>query len=328
LAFSGVISVALRAYGGQNQSMSVGRSILLAASRSATLNDFALHSSFVKRATHRFMPGEHAEDALAAAQQITATGRGVVFTQLGESITRAEAAENVRDHYLWLFERIAELRLPAHVSVKPTQLGLDLSMNQCERQLLELATKAEQTGSTLWLDMEDSAYVDRTLDLYRAIHERHPATGVAMQAYLRRTPDDLSELMPSRPMIRLVKGAYDESARVAFAKKSDTDRAYYDLASGMLEAARTDACTPVFGTHDSVLVSRITQRAKTLEVGTNKYEIHMLYGIRELAQKTLASEGHTVKTLISYGSAWYRWYMRRLAERPANVWFVVRSLTA
>jgi proline dehydrogenase len=312
----------------QNQHMSVGRSILLAASRSATLNDFALHSSFVKRATHRFMPGEHAEDALAAAQQIAASGRGVVFTQLGEAVTRAEAAEKVRDHYLWLFDRIAEMRLRAHVSVKPTQLGLDLSMDQCERQLLQLAAKAEQTRSTLWLDMENSAYVDRTLDLYRTIHERHAATGVAMQAYLRRTPDDLSKLIPSRPMIRLVKGAYDESARVAFAKKSDTDRAYYDLASAMLDAARTGACTPVFGTHDSALVSRIVERANELGVGKNRYEIHMLYGIRETAQRSLASEGHTVKTLISYGSAWYRWYMRRLAERPANVLFVVRSLIA
>ena len=308
--------------------MSVGRSILLAASRNKTLNDFALRSSLVKRATRRFMPGEHAEDALAAAEQIVATGRGVIFTQLGESITRAEGAEKVRDHYLWLFDRIAEMRLPAHVSVKPTQLGLDLSVDQCERQLLELAAKAEQTRSTLWLDMEDSAYVDRTLDLYRAIHAKHPATGVAMQAYLRRTPDDLATLMPSRPMIRLVKGAYDEPVRAAFEKKSDTDRAYYDLASGMLEAARTGGCTPIFGTHDSVLVSRIAERAKTLGVGENKYEIHMLYGIRDGAQRTLVSEGHTVKTLISYGAAWYRWYMRRLAERPANVWFVVRSLIA
>jgi proline dehydrogenase len=308
--------------------MSVGRSILLAASRNKTLNHFALHSSFVKRATRRFMPGEHADDALAAASQIAATGRGIIFTQLGESITRAEAAEKVRDHYLWLFDRIAEMRLPAHVSVKPTQLGLDLSIDQCERQLLELAAKAEQTGSTLWLDMEDSSYVDRTLDLYRAIHEKYPATGVAMQAYLRRTAEDLSKLIPSKPMIRLVKGAYDEPARVAFENKSDTDFAYYDLASEMLEAARTGGCTPIFGTHDSALVSCISERAKTLGVERSKYEIHMLYGIRDAAQRTLVDEGHTVRTLISYGSAWYRWYMRRLAERPANVWFVVRSLVA
>jgi proline dehydrogenase len=274
------------------------------------------------------MPGEHAEDALAAAAQIAATGRGIIFTQLGESITRAEAAEKVRDHYLWLFDRIAEMRLPAHVSVKPTQLGLDLSIGRCERQLFELALKAEQTRSTLWLDMEDSAYVDRTLDLYRAIHERHPATGVAMQAYLRRTPDDLSKLIPVRPTIRLVKGAYNETARVAFGKKSDTDRAYFDLASGMLEAFRTRECNPVFGTHDSALVSRIAERAKTLGVKKTSYEIHMLYGIRDAAQRTLVADGHNVRTLISYGSAWYAWYMRRLAERPANVLFVIRSLTA
>src|SRR3954468_6578207 len=321
-------AVAVRSHDWQNEAMPVGRSILLAASRSKALNDFALGSRFVKRATRRCRPGGHAEAALAAAAQSAATGRGVFVTQLGESITRAEAAEKVRDHYLWLFDRIAEMRLPAHVSVKPTQLGLDLSMDQCERQLLELAAKAEQTGSTLWLDMEDSAYVDRTLDLYRAIHEKHPATGVAMQAYLRRTPDDISKLMPTKPMIRLVKGAYDEPARVAFEKKSDTDRAYYDLASGMLDAARTGVCTPVFGTHDSALVSRIAARASTLGVAKNKFEIHMLYGIRDAAQRALVDDGHTVKTLISYGSAWYRWYMRRLAERPANVLFVVRSLIA
>ena len=308
--------------------MSVGRSILLAASRSKTLKDFALRSGFVKRATRRFMPGEHAEDALAAAAHIAVTGRGAIFTQLGEAITRAEAAEKVRQHYLWLFDRIAQLRLPAHVSVKPTQLGIDLSIEQCERHLLELASKAAQARSVLWLDMEQSAYVDRTLDLYRAIHEKHPSTGVAMQAYLRRTPDDLAKLIPVRPIIRLVKGAYAESARVAFDKKSDTDRAYYDLASGMLDAARERECTPVFGTHDSALVSRITERAKALGVGKSDYEIHMLYGIRDAAQRKLTGEGHTVKTLISYGSAWYPWYMRRLAERPANVWFVVRSLIA
>src|SRR3954470_9018485 len=321
-------AVAVRSHDWQNEAMPVGRSILLAASRSKTLNDFALGSRFVKRATRRFMPGEHAEDALAAAAQIAATGRGVVFTQLGESITRAEAAEKVRDHYLWLFDRIAEVGLPAHISVKPTQLGLDLSIDQCERQLLELAARAEQTRSALWLDMEDSSYVDRTLDLYRAIHVRHPATGVAVQAYLRRTPGDLAKLRPLKPMIRLVKGAYDEPARIAFEKKSDTDRAYYDLASAMLDAARTGACTPVFGTHDSALVSRIAERARALGVVKNKYEIHMLYGIRDAAQRALVRDGHTVKTLISYGAALYRWYMRRLAERPANVLFVVRSLIA
>jgi proline dehydrogenase len=303
-----------------------GRSILLAAARSRRLNDFALHSAVVKRATQAFMPGEHADDALEAGAAIAATGRGLIFTQLGEAITRAEAAIAVRDHYLRFFDQIRTRQLPAQVSVKPTQLGLDLSVGECERHLVSLAAKAEETGSALWLDMEDSSYVDRTLDLYVALKRNHPSTGIALQAYLHRTPEDFARLMPLQPVIRLVKGAYDEPSGVAFEKKSDTDRAYYRLASQMLDAARMGSCSPVFGTHDLALIARIAERAQASGVGKDKYQIHMLYGIRDSAQRRLVAEGHIVKILVSYGAAWYRWYMRRLAERPANVLFVVKSL--
>ncbi|HYU51622.1 MAG TPA: proline dehydrogenase family protein [Gemmatimonadaceae bacterium] len=290
------------------------------------MNDFALRSAFVKRATRKFMPGEHATDALDAGAVIAASGRGLIFTQLGEAITSADTAVAVRDHYLRFFDQIRAMGLPAHVSVKPTQLGLDLSIDECERHLLTLASKAEETGSALWLDMEDSSYVDRTLDLYVSLLRHHPSTGVALQAYLRRTPDDLARLMPLKPVIRLVKGAYDEPKQVAFEKKSDTDRAYYALASQLLDAARTGVCSPVFGTHDLALITRIAQRAAASGVGKDKYQIHMLYGIRDTAQRRLVADGHIVKTLVSYGAAWYRWYMRRLAERPANVLFVFKSL--
>jgi len=306
--------------------MALGRSLLLAAARSRRLNDFALRSAFVKRATQTFMPGEHVGDALEAGARIAASGRGLIFTQLGEAITSADGAVAVRDHYLQLFDQIRAMGLPAQVSVKPTQLGLDLSLAECERHLLALAAKAEETGSALWLDMEDSSYVDRTLQLYTALKKRHAATGVALQAYLHRTPEDLSSLMPFKPMIRLVKGAYDEPSKIAFAKKSDTDRAYYALASQMVDGARTGLCSPVFGTHDLALVERIVERASAAGVGRGTYQIHMLYGIRDAAQRGLVAEGHTVKTLVSYGAAWYRWYMRRLAERPANVLFVLKSL--
>lgn len=306
----------------------VGRSILLAASRSRTLNDFALHSSFVKRATRKFMPGESVEDALVAGREIAATGRGLIYTQLGEAITKADAAIAVRDHYLGFFDRIRTAGLPAQVSVKPTQLGLDLSQTECEGHLMTLAAKAEQTGSALWLDMEDSRYVDRTLDLCVALLRNHPSTGVAMQAYLRRTPRDLARLLPLNPTIRLVKGAYDEPGNIAFEKKADTDRAYFELASVLLDSARAGGCSPVFGTHDLQLITRIAQRAAESGVAKDKYQIHMLYGIRDAAQRRLVADGHIVKTLISYGSAWYRWYMRRLAERPANVLFVLRSIFA
>ena len=272
------------------------------------------------------MPGEHADDALEAGAAIAASGRGLIFTQLGEAISSVIAAVAVRDHYLWFFDQIRARKLPAHVSVKPTQLGLDLSFADCERHLLALATKAEETGSALWLDMEDSKYVDRTLELYVALKRNHPSTGVALQAYLHRAPNDLARLMPLKPVVRLVKGAYDEPKDIAFAKKADTDGAYYELASEKLNAARTGSCVPVFGTHDLVLIARITERAQSSGIGKDKYQIHMLYGIRDAAQRRLVAEGHIVKTLVSYGAAWYRWYMRRLAERPANVLFVVKSL--
>ena len=308
--------------------MRFGRSILLAAARSQRLNDFAMRSAFVKRATRKFMPGERPEDALAAGKTIAATDRGLIYTKLGEAITSADEAVAVRDHYLGFFDQIRAMQLPAQVSVKPTQLGLDLSQPECERHLMSLAAKAESTGSALWLDMEDSGYVDRTLDLYVALLGKYPSTGVAMQAYLRRTPTDLERLLPLRPTVRLVKGAYDEPKTVAFEHKSDTDRAYFELASKLLDAAANGSCTPIFGTHDLPLISRIASHAAKAGIANDKYQIHMLYGIRDAAQRQLARDGHTVKTLISYGSAWYRWYMRRLAERPANVLFLVRSLLA
>ncbi|MDP9202358.1 MAG: proline dehydrogenase family protein [Gemmatimonadota bacterium] len=282
----------------------------------------------MKRATRTFMPGEHAQDALEAGATIAATGRGLIFTQLGEAITSAAAAVAVRDHYLRFFDQIRAMALPAQVSVKPTQLGLDLSFAECERNLLALAAKAAETGSALWLDMEDSSYVDQTLELYVALKRNHDSTGIALQAYLHRTPGDLARLLPLKPVIRLVKGAYDEPKEVAFEKKSDTDRAYYALASKLVDGAGSGVCSPVFGTHDLALIARIAERAAASGVGKGKYQIHMLYGIRDSAQRRLVAEGHIVKTLVSYGAAWYRWYMRRLAERPANVLFVVKSLFA
>ena len=272
------------------------------------------------------MPGESAAEALDAGARIAATGRGLIFTQLGEAITHASEARAVRDHYLSLFDEIRTRTLPVQVSVKPTQLGLDLSRDECEKHLHTLAEKAESAGSALWLDMEDATYVDRTLDLYTSLKTRHSRTGVALQAYLYRTPADVERLMPLKPIIRLVKGAYDEPPKIAFPKKSDTDLAYEEIARELLKAAGSDGCTPVFGTHDVGLIERIAAHATSVGVKKGVYEVHMLYGIRDVEQRRLVAEGHTVKTLISYGASWYRWYMRRLAERPANVWFVVRSM--
>ncbi len=306
--------------------MGVGRTLLLAASKSAFLNDQATKRAFVRRAVRKFMPGERAEDALDAAQAFAPENRGVIFTQLGEALTQLSEADAVRAHYMGLFDQIAARGLrEAHVSVKPTQLGLDLDPAACAAHHDALAAKAAATGSFLWIDMEDSSYVDRTLALYTALKAKYPLTGLAMQAYLRRTPADLEALFAVKPVVRLVKGAYAEPPEVAFPEKRDTDQAYYDISVRMLEKAKTGECTAIFGTHDIGLVDRLVVKAKELGVADGQYQIHMLYGIRDAEQRKYARDGRHVKTLVSYGSSWYKWYMRRLAERPANVWFVVRS---
>ena len=186
--------------------MPIGRSLLLAAAQNDTLNRFALKSPIVKRATKAFMPGERPEDALDAGARLTSDGRSLIYTKLGEALTALSDADAVRDHYLWFFDQVAARRLPAQVSIKPTQLGIDQSETACRDHCLALAAKAQATGSVLWLDMEDTAYVDRTLSLYEAVKAAYPDTGLALQAYLYRTPKDVERLRPLAPVIRLVKG--------------------------------------------------------------------------------------------------------------------------
>lgn len=294
-------------------------------SRSRWLSEKVMARPFARRAVKRFMPGEELGDALDASTGLATDRLGTVLTKLGENLTAQSEADAVRDHYLDVFDQVAARKLNSHVSVKPTQLGLDFSQSRCAEHLETLARKAEATGVYFWLDMEDSSYVDRTLELYRGLRARHTRVGLAMQAYLRRTPQDLAALLPLKPTVRLVKGAYAEPAHVAFPVKRDTDLAYYDLSVELLNAAVAGQTLPIFGTHDIGLVDRIVAKAAALGVPDDGYEIHMLYGIRMAQQRALAAQGRTVKTLISYGSSWFPWYMRRLAERPANVWFVVKS---
>ena len=307
---------------------SLPRNVLLRMSKSRWLADKVMTRPFAKRAVKRFMPGEEVSDALDAAQDLTPVNIGAVLTQLGENLTAESEANAVRDHYLDVFDQVKARKLNAHVSVKPTQLGLDFSQAHCADHLEMLAQKADSVGTFLWLDMEDSSYVDRTLELYRGLRVKHEKVGVAMQAYLRRTPDDLRQLLAHRPTVRLVKGAYAEPPHVAFPAKRDVDLAYYDLAVELLNAASKAQALPIYGTHDMGLLERLVTTASSLGIENGGYEIHMLYGIRMAEQKALAAKGRTVKTLISYGSSWFPWYMRRLAERPANVWFVAKSMLA
>lgn len=305
--------------------MSIARSLLLRASRSPWLAEQFRRRAFARRAVRRFMPGESLLDALDASAELAKAAMGTVLTQLGEQVRNAAEAEDVRDHYLNVFDQVRDRFLPAQVSVKLTHLGLDVDRDACLRHVRALAEKARKEGCFLWIDMEESRYVDATLDLYRRVREEGPGVGVCLQAYLRRTPQDLAALLPLSPAIRLVKGAYNEPGSVALARKKDVDAQYSNLAVQLLDAAAAGRATAVFGTHDLRLIERIGEQAAARKAD-GRYEVHMLYGIRGDAQRRLAGQGVKVRVLISYGSHWFAWYMRRLAERPANVWFVVRSL--
>ena len=272
------------------------------------------------------MPGETLDAALEAAAAFAKQDLGSVLTELGEQVTSRADAADVRDHYLGVLDKIQRRKLPAHISVKLTHLGLDASREGCVQDVLKLAARAEQARSFLWIDMEESRYVDATLDVYRRAKAEWSNVGVCLQAYLHRTPKDLEGLLPISPAIRLVKGAYNEPASVALAKKRDVDERYRQLADRLLAEAARQRAKPVFGTHDFRLVEAIRKSAGAQHVDPASYEFHLLYGIRAHEQRKLASLGAEVRVLISYGSAWFAWYMRRLAERPANVWFVLRNV--
>ncbi|HEY2851224.1 MAG TPA: proline dehydrogenase family protein [Gemmatimonadaceae bacterium] len=305
--------------------MSIARTLLLRASRSSWLEEQFRRRSFARRAVRRFMPGEDVGSALDAAAALAPAGIGSVLTALGERVNTREEAEEVRRNYDGVLDAIRARALPAHVSVKLTHLGLDVDRALCTESVQQLADRAAATGTMLWIDIEESHYVDATLEIYRAVRARQSRIGVCLQAYLRRTPTDLASVLGVGGSVRLVKGAYAEPPEIAFPRKADTDAAYFALAQRMLEVA-TPNQPQVFGTHDLALLDRVKDRASALKLPKGAWEVHMLYGIQSAAQRSLAANGVSVRCLISYGTRWFPWYVRRLAERPANVWFVLRSM--
>jgi proline dehydrogenase len=272
------------------------------------------------------MPGETADDALGAAQALQTHGISAVFTHLGENINEATEALRVTDHYVALLDQIHSRRLNSEVSVKLTQLGLDLSSAQCYTNLKRIIQHADPKG-TVWIDMEASQYVDITLELYRRARTAFPNVGVCLQAYLYRTAQDIAALMPLGPTIRLVKGAYRESPNVAYPEKKDVDAQFFALAGTLLGGtARRAGVRTAIATHDCELIRRITEFAASSGVGKDQYEFQMLYGIQRQELVRLKRDGYRARILIAYGPYWFPWFMRRLAERPANVWFAVRNL--
>jgi proline dehydrogenase len=273
------------------------------------------------------MPGEDLEAALAAGRALRDAGLGCVLTCLGEDLEDRDEAARVTRHYLEALGRLRAEGLEGEVSVKLTQLGLLLDPEGCEAHLASLIGRAGEVGTWIWIDMESSATTDATLEIYRRARGRFANVGVCLQAYLYRTEQDLDALVPLRPGVRLVKGAYREPPAKAFPRKQDVDANYLRLSGRLLELqARGSVTRAIFGTHDGALIRLVEAAARAAGIGAGDLEFQMLYGIRRDEQVRLAAAGHRVRVLISYGDAWFPWYMRRLAERPANVLFALKSL--
>jgi proline dehydrogenase len=308
--------------------MSLMRRALLWASQNRWMRERVPRCGFVRRSVERFMPGEKLADALGAARALEDQHLETVFTRLGENVSTAAEAAEVAAHYLEVLDRVREAGLRGEVSVKLTQLGLDLGSDLCFSHLEKILQHAG-AASIVWVDMEASPYVDRTLEIYRRARQSYANAGVCLQAYLRRTARDLEALLALGPAIRLVKGAYLEPPDVAFPRMQEVDENFFALSRRLLGAeARRAGVHTAIATHDRALIRRVEELARAEGLEKESFRFQMLYGIQRAEQLRLAQAGWRSGVLISYGTGWFPWYMRRLAERPANCWFVMRQMVS
>jgi len=309
--------------------MGITREVLLWGSRNQWLADQLTSRDFTRRAVERFMPGEEMNAGIDATESLRQNQITTILTLLGENVTAAAEADAVVQHYLQLLERIREMAFETDISLKPTQLGLDLDFEETYGRYETLVRRAAQLSRTVAIDMEDSSYVDQTIDLYRRLRADNTNLALCLQSYLYRTTSDLVTLLPLAPTIRLVKGAYKEPRQIAYRRKKDVDDNFLRLTDTLLQEVKSGTGTKVFfGTHDPRIIYEVIARADRLGLPKDAYEFQLLYGIQRELQMRLAAEGYRVRVLISYGASWFPWYMRRLAERPANVLFLLRNLLA
>jgi len=305
--------------------MGLARNTLLWISENRKLRQALPKYRFIRKAVSRFMPGEELTDALRAAEQLRPQLINTVFTHLGENVTDESEARKDAQDYIDALRQIQQRGLDTHVSVKLTHLGLDLNEKACIDNVVAVVSEAKAVGNMVWIDMEQSQYVDRTLDIYKSVKKEFPNVGLCLQSYLYRTAKDLEGLLSYSPAIRFVKGAYKEPHSVAFKKKSDVDANFFRLTTTLMQHVKLGSKV-VVGTHDTKLIQAIQDKAAQIGLSKKEYELHLLYGIQANEQLRLAREGYSIRVLISFGSFWFPWYVRRLAERPANVWFVMRKM--
>jgi len=271
--------------------------------------------------SRRFVAGETLDEALAAARKCNSLGMMASLDYLGENVSTTTDAQRARDAYLEIFDRIAVEKLDANVSCKLTQMGLDLSPEFCEGLVLSVVERAAAHGNFLRVDMEGSVYTQRTVEVVKRIRARNAAVGTVIQAYLYRSEKDIQDLLAYGCRIRLCKGAYKETAEVAFEKKEDVDGNYVRLMQALLPSGVYHG----IATHDPKMIGETIRWAAEKQISKNDFEFQMLYGIRTDLQRRLVKGGYRVRVYIPYGNDWFPYFMRRLAERPANIGFLMRN---
>jgi proline dehydrogenase len=298
------------------------RTFFLFLSRQKQLRHWMETSSWARRLSARFVAGDNLGEALETCERINAEGIAVTLDHLGENVSSLDEAVASRHAYVQALHEIVKRKIDGNVSLKLTQFGMDLSLGECTANVEELVKEAAALGNFVRIDMESSEYTDRTLGIVTALHERYHATGTVIQAYLYRSRKDVEMLCERGIRVRLCKGAYLEPPSVAFKSKADVDRNFVELMNLLLEKG----VYPGIATHDERIVEQTRQFVEARKISRDSFEFQMLYGIRRDIQKRLVNEGYRLRLYVPYGQAWYPYFMRRLAERPANVFFLVRNL--
>jgi len=298
------------------------RTFFLFLSRQKHLRKWMETSRWARRLSARFVAGDNLPDALATCQRINAEGIAVTLDHLGENVTSLEEAAASRDAYMRALTEIDNLKIDGNVSLKLTQFGMDLSRDECAANVEALVRQADALGSFVRVDMESSEYVNRTLDLVVNLHSRYQSTGTVIQAYLHRSRQDVEMLCARGIRVRLCKGAYLEPPSVALQRKADVDRNFVELMRLLLEKG----VYPAIATHDEKIIEQTERFVASRNIARDSFEFQMLYGIRRDIQRRLVNEGYRLRLYVPYGQAWYPYFMRRLAERPANVFFLLRNL--
>jgi proline dehydrogenase len=299
----------------------VMKSTLLFLSRQEKLKNFVLGFEFAQRVSRRFVSGETQEDAIKAVKDLNQKGFFATLDRLGENVINEEEAIKAADDYILLLDRIRENGIDSNVSCKLTQMGLDLGVDFCLNNVRRIVEKAKKYNNFVRIDMEDSPRTDKTLQICYALHKEYPDVGAVIQSYLYRSEEDVRKLLEQKIRIRLCKGAYKEPKAVAFQRKKDVDYNYIKLMKMMLKSGIYHG----IATHDDKMIQATIEFSKKENIDKADFEFQLLYGIRRELQEELVRQGYNVRIYTPYGDQWYPYFMRRMAERPANLFFVAKN---